>query len=67
MVKVEKISPQQAQSQLQLLNAIAMMIILIKGKKQSTSNIWHYDKTFALFMAIYATLPGIVLTFFFKL
>ena len=38
MVKVEKISPQQAQSQLQLLNAIAMMIIIIKGKKQSTSN-----------------------------
>ena len=28
MVKVKKISPQQAQSQLQLLNAIAMMIIL---------------------------------------
>ena len=50
MVKVEKISPQQAQSQLQLLNAIAMMIIITKGKKQSTSNKWHYDKTFALFM-----------------
>ena len=47
MVKVEKISPQQAQSQLQLLNAIAMMI---EGKKRSTSNKWHYDKTFALFM-----------------
>ena len=28
MVKVEKISPQQAQSQLQLLNAIAMITIL---------------------------------------
>ena len=23
------------------------MIIIIKGKKQSTSNKWHYDKTFA--------------------
>ena len=54
MVKIEKISSQQAQSQLQLLNAIAMMIIIIKSKKQSTSNKWHYDKTFC---PIYATLP----------
>ena len=64
MVKVEKISPQQAQSQLQLLNAIAMLIIIIKGKKQSTSNKWHYDKTFALFMQ---PVLAIVLTLFFKL
>ena len=35
MVKVEKISPQQAQSQLQLLNANDNYI---KGKKQSTSS-----------------------------
>ena len=42
MVKVEKISPQQAQSQLQLLNAIAMMIILkVRNKAlQVNDTLW---------------------------
>ena len=42
MVKVEKISPQQAQSQLQLLNAIAMMIILkVRSKAlQVNDTLW---------------------------
>ena len=40
MVKVEKISPQQAQSQLQLLNYHSYDNY-IKGKKQSTSSKCH--------------------------
>ena len=38
MVTVEKISPQKAQSQLQLLNAIAMMIILKVRSKALQAN-----------------------------
>ena len=42
IVKVEKISPQQAQSQLQLLNAIAMMNILKARSKalQVNDTLW---------------------------
>ena len=42
MVKVEKISPQQAQSQLQLLNAMAMITILkVRSKAlQVNDTLW---------------------------
>ena len=43
-VKVEKISPQQAQSQLELLNAIAMITLKVRSKTLQVNE--HYDKIF---------------------
>ena len=59
MVKVEKISQQQAQTQLQLLNAIAMMIILkVRSKALQVNDIMIKHLPYLCNLAMVLTLQA---------